>query len=99
MAKISTVERNKKRIALVEKYAKVRHELKEQIRKAEGEERMMLQLKLSALPLNSAPTRFRNRCELTGRPRGVYRRFKLARNMIRLYAMLGEIPGIVKSSW
>lgn len=99
MAKISVVERNKKRIALVQKFANKRHALKEQIRKADGEERMLLQLKLSALPLNSAPTRVRNRCGLTGRPRGVYSKFKLARNMIRHYAMLGQIPGIVKSSW
>lgn len=99
MAKISTVERNKKRIALVKKFANKRHALKEQIRKAEGEERMMLQLKLAALPINSAPSRVRSRCELTGRPRGVYSKFKLGRNMIRHYAMLGQIPGIVKSSW
>lgn len=99
MAKTSVVERNKKRIALVKKFEVKRKELKEQIRKSEGEERMILQMKLSALPLNSCPTRVRNRCELTGRPRGVYSKFRLARNMIRHYAMLGHIPGVVKSSW
>lgn len=99
MAKRSVVERNKKRIALVKKYEEKRLALKEQIRKSEGEERMILQIKLGQLPINSSPNRVRNRCELTGRPRGVYRKFRLARNMIRHYAMLGHIPGIVKSSW
>ena len=99
MAKTSVVERNKKRIVLVKKYEAIRIALKEQIRKSEGEERMILQMKLGELPLNSCPNRVRNRCELTGRPRGVYSKFRLARNMIRHYAMLGQIPGIVKSSW
>ncbi len=99
MAKTSVVERNKKRIAMVKKYQAQRIALKEQIRKAEGDERMVLQMKLGALPLNSCPNRVRNRCALTGRPRGVYSKFGLARNMIRHYAMLGHIPGVVKSSW
>lgn len=99
MAKTSVVERNKKRIALVKKFESKRIALKEEIRKASGEERMVLQMKLAALPLNSCPNRVRNRCALTGRPRGVYSKFGLARNMIRHYAMLGHIPGVVKSSW
>lgn len=99
MAKTSVVERNKKRIALVKKFEVKRAELKEQIRKAEGTDKMMLQMKLAALPVNSCAGRVRNRCALTGRPRGVYRKFGLARNMIRHYAMLGQIPGVVKSSW
>lgn len=99
MAKRSVIERNKKRIVLVEKYNEKRIELKEKIRKSEGEDRMILQMKLAQMPINSAPNRVRNRCELTGRPRGVYRKFRLARNMIRHFAMLGQIPGIVKSSW
>ncbi len=99
MAKRSVVERNKKRIDLVKKFESRRRELKESIRKAEGEEKMLLQMRLSQMPINSAPNRVRNRCELTGRPRGVYRKFRLGRNMIRLYAMSGQIPGIVKSSW
>jgi len=99
MAKTSVVERNKKRIALVKKFEVKRRELKEEIRKSQGEERMVLQMKLGEMPLNSCPNRVRNRCELTGRPRGVYSKFRLARNMIRHYAMMGHIPGIVKSSW
>ncbi|MCD8542553.1 MAG: 30S ribosomal protein S14 [Gammaproteobacteria bacterium] len=99
MAKRSVIERNKKRINLVKKFESKRRELKEAIRKAEGEEKMLLQMKLANFPINSAPNRVRNRCELTGRPRGVYRKFGLARNMIRIYAMLGQIPGVVKSSW
>ncbi len=99
MAKRSVIERNKKRIVLVEKYQEKRRELKEQIRTSEGEDRMILQMKLAQMPINSAPNRVRNRCELTGRPRGVYRKFRLARNMVRHFAMLGQIPGIVKSSW
>lgn len=99
MAKRSVIERNKKRIELVKKYATRRRDLKEQIRKSEGDEKMMLQMKLAKMPINSAPNRVRNRCELTGRPRGVYSKFRLARNMIRHFAMLGQIPGIVKSSW
>jgi len=99
MAKRSVIERNKKRIDLVKKFESRRRELKEAIRKAQGEEKMLLQMKLASFPINSAPNRVRNRCELTGRPRGVYRKFRLARNMIRMYAMLGQIPGVVKSSW
>lgn len=99
MAKRSVIERNKKRIKLVEKYQARRIALKEQISKSEGEDKMILQMKLAQLPLNSAPNRVRNRCALTGRPRGVYRKFHLARNMIRHFAMMGQIPGVVKSSW
>lgn len=99
MAKKSAIAKNKKRIKLVDKYAERRQIIKEKMRHASPEDRMALQMELSALPVNSAPCRVRNRCALTGRPRGVYRKFKLSRNMLRYYAMFGEIPGVVKSSW
>lgn len=99
MAKKSSIEKNNKRIKMVAKYMERRLELKEKMRIATAEERMALQMELSALPVNSVPCRVRNRCALTGRPRGFYRKFKLSRNMLRHYAMFGEIPGIVKSSW
>ena len=99
MAKKSAIARNKKRIKLADKYSKKREALKLQMRSATGEERMRLQQLLSAMPKNSNPTRVRNRCALTGRPRGVYRKFNLSRNMLRELAMQGLIPGIVMSSW
>ena len=99
MAKKSSIERNDKRKKLVLKHQDKRKKLKEEIAKATGEKRMRLQHELAKLPVNSCPTRVRNRCELTGRPRGVYRKFRLSRNMLRLLAMEGCIPGIMKSSW
>ena len=99
MAKKSAINKNNKRIHLVSKYAKRRDDIKEKMRHASPEARMALQMELSSLPVNSVPCRVRNRCALTGRPRGVYSKFKLSRNMLRHYAMFGEIPGIVKSSW
>jgi small subunit ribosomal protein S14 len=101
MAKTSVVEREKKRVQLIKKYAAKRAQLKAIIvdLSVSDEERWTAQQKLQALPRNSCPVRQHNRCALTGRPRGVYRKFGLARNMLRIYAMRGEIPGLVKASW
>ena len=101
MAKTSVVERNKKRMRLAQKYAAKRSRLKTQARnsKLSPEERFAARLKLAQLPRNSSPNRVRLRCELTGRPRGNYRKFKLCRIRLRDLAALGQIPGMVKSSW
>lgn len=101
MAKTSVIEREKKRARLVKKYAAKRAQLKTIIYDltVSDEERWAAQQKLQALPRNSSSVRQRNRCRITGRPRGVYRKFGLARNMLRIFAMKGEIPGLVKSSW
>ncbi len=100
MAKKSMIEREKKRKKLVEKYAEKREELKQQFMEAEDlEEKIELDRKLQRLPRNSAPNRVRNRCWLTGRPRGYYRDFGLSRNVIREMAHEGLLPGVVKSSW
>ncbi len=101
MAKKSAVERNLKRRRLVEQYAGKRTELKA-IAKDDSlpqEDRFAARLKLAELPRNSSETRVRNRCELTGRPRGVYRKLKLSRIGLRDLASAGQIPGMVKSSW
>ncbi|OUR77423.1 30S ribosomal protein S14 [Alphaproteobacteria bacterium 46_93_T64] len=101
MAKKSAVERNLKRVRLAEKFAGKRAELKVIINDENmpQEDRFAARLKLAELPRNSAPTRIRNRCELTGRPRGVYRKLKLSRIGLRDMASAGQIPGMVKSSW
>ena len=101
MAKVSMVERDKKRKRLASKYAAKRKELKETInnRELSIEERFSAQLELNGLPRNSSRSRQRNRCALTGRPRGVYRKFQLSRIALRDLASLGQIPGVVKSSW
>ena len=100
MAKKSMIEREKKRKKLVEKYAEKRRELKEQFMKAEDlEQKIELHRQIQRLPRNSAPSRVRNRCWLTGRPRGYYRDFGLSRNVIREMAHEGLLPGVVKSSW
>lgn len=101
MAKTSVIEREKKRAATVKKYAAKRAQLKAVIRDmtVSQEERWLAQQKLQALPRDASPVRQRTRCRITGRPRGVYRKFGLARSMLRIYAMKGEIPGLVKSSW
>jgi small subunit ribosomal protein S14 len=101
MAKLALINRNEKRKKLVAKYAKKREFLNAIIAdpKASDEARYEARLKLQALPRNSNKTRLRNRCALTGRPRGVYSKFGLGRNKLREYAMRGEIPGIVKASW
>jgi small subunit ribosomal protein S14 len=101
MAKKSSVERNKKRIRMAKKYASRRNTLKEMTvdMSLSPEDRFEATLKLAALPRNSSPVRQRLRCELTGRPRGNYRKFKISRIALRELAAKGLIPGMVKSSW
>lgn len=101
MAKTNMVEREKRRAKTVQKYATKRAELKEQIRSpgTSPEDRAAAQQKLQSLPRDASPSRMRNRCQLTGRSRGVYRKFGLARTKIREVANRGEIPGLVKASW
>jgi small subunit ribosomal protein S14 len=101
MAKKCTVERELKRQKMVQKFAQKRAKLKLIIRdvNVSDEERWEAMQALQRLPRNASPIRLRNRCELTGRPRGVYRKFKLCRNKLRLYAMNGHIPGLKKASW
>jgi small subunit ribosomal protein S14 len=101
MAKKSAVEKNKRRLKLSRQFAARRAKLMAiaRDRNANPEERFAARLKLSELPRNSAPGRVRLRCALTGRPRGVYRKFKLSRIALRDLAAKGQIPGMVKSSW
>ena len=101
MAKKSAVERNDKRKRLVEKYAAKREELKAIALNEDLplEERFKARLKLAELPRNSAPNRVRKRCEVSGRPRGYYRKLKMSRIALRELGSLGKIPGLVKSSW
>jgi small subunit ribosomal protein S14 len=101
MAKKSSIEKNNRRRRLVKKYAGKRAKLKTIIddRSTSMEDRFAAQLKLSQLPRNSAPERIRNRCELTGRSRGFYRKVRMSRMALRELANKGLIPGMVKSSW
>jgi small subunit ribosomal protein S14 len=101
MAKLAVINRQLKREKLVAKYAKKRVALQSVIDNARtsDEDRYAARLALQALPRNANPTRLRNRCAITGRPRGVFRKFGLGRNKLREYAMRGEIPGVVKASW
>ena len=101
MAKMSLKQREEKREKLVAKYAKKYAELQETARNAKlsDEQRYTARLELQKLPRNSYPTRLRNRCGLTGRPRGTFRKFGLARSKIRELAFKGDIPGVVKASW
>lgn len=101
MAKVSAVQRDLKRRRLVKKYANLRAELKAKIVDAtlSQEERFEAMLKLAELPKNSSKIRQRNRCALTGRPRGYHRKFNLSRIAVRDLASRGELPGVVKSSW
>jgi small subunit ribosomal protein S14 len=101
MAKLSLILREQKRRKTVAKYATRRAELKTILQdpKTPDEERMLARDKLQQLPRNASPARLRNRCALTGRPRGYFRKFGLARNKIREIAMRGEIPGVTKASW
>jgi small subunit ribosomal protein S14 len=101
VAKLSLINRDIKRVKLAEKYAAKRAELKAIIDdfSKSDEERYEARLKLQQLPRNANPTRQRNRCAITGRPRGVFRKFGLARNKLRDLAMKGEIPGVTKGSW
>jgi small subunit ribosomal protein S14 len=101
MAKKSSINKNQRRAKLVKRLAPKRARLKAiaENRALPPEERFAARLKLSQLPRNSAAVRLHNRCELTGRPRGYYRKFKLSRIALRQLASLGQIPGMVKSSW
>jgi len=101
MAKLSLINRDQKRRALVKKYAKKREALTAVLNnaKASDEVRYEARLKLQQLPRNANPTRLRNRCVLTGRGRGTFRMFGLGRNKIRELAFKGDIPGMVKASW
>ena len=101
MAKTSAVERDKKRAHLVKKYAAKRDALKAQAKdeSLSPEDRFTARIKLAQLPRNSSPVRQRLRCQLSGRPRGNYRKFKLSRVALRELASAGQIPGMVKSSW
>ena len=101
MAKKSMLAREVKRAATVKRYAAKRAEYKRIIRSPQStdEERYEAQLRLQALPRDASPSRLRNRCSISGRPHGYYRRFGLARNMLREATMRGEIPGLSKASW
>ncbi|MGB3203896.1 MAG: 30S ribosomal protein S14 [Crinalium sp.] len=100
MAKKSMIEREKKRQKLVDQYADKRAALIEDFQNAASQQqKVAIHRKIQQLPRNSAPTRLRNRCWVTGRPRGVYRDFGLSRNVMREWAHQGLLPGVVKSSW
>lgn len=101
MAKRSMIEREKKRARTVQKYAAKRAELKAILQdvSASDDAKWEAQVKLQKLPRDASPSRRRRRCEITGRPNGVYRKFGLCRNKLREAAMRGDVPGLVKSSW
>ena len=101
MAKKSKIARNKKRIEKVARFAKVRAELKELVRNPNtpDEERDEAWRRIQALPRDASPCRVRNRCNLSGRPRGFYRKFGLSRLALRERALRGELPGVTKASW
>ena len=101
MAKLSVINRNDKRRETVKKFAEKRKALQDVANNQalSSEERYEARLKLQKLPRNASPVRVRNRCALTGRPRGTFRKFGLARGKLRDIAMRGEIPGVIKASW
>ena len=101
MAKVSLIEREQKRRDTVKKYADKRDELMAVIKdtKASAEDRREARAKLQKLPRNASPVRLRNRCAMTGRPRGVFSKFGIARNKLRELMMHGEVPGVTKASW
>ena len=101
MAKLSSINKNNRRIKLSDKFYKKRSELKKIImnKKLPLDERFIAQQKLSRLPRNSAKNRVRNRCQITGRPHAVYRKLKISRIALRQLGLQGKIPGLVKSSW
>ena len=101
MAKVSMVERDKKRRQLVAQYAKRRTALRVAVRDTSlaPDERFVASLKLAAMPRNGAKVRLRNRCEMSGRPRGYYRKFRMSRIALRELASRGQVPGVVKASW
>jgi len=101
MAKLSSINKNNRRLKLSNKFYQKRKKLKKIImdKKLPLEERFKAQMKLSGLPRNSAKTRVRNRCQITGRPHGVYRKLKISRIALRQLGLEGKIPGMIKSSW
>ncbi len=101
MAKTSIIHRDLRRLRLVKKYAAARARLSAQMKDTmlSDEDRQQARVKLHMLPRDSSPVRLRNRCRATGRPRGFYRKFGLSRNKLRLAAMNGDVPGLVKASW
>ena len=101
MAKISVIEREKKRERMVARYAVKRAELKRKLKdpNIDDEEKEEVRKKFNALPRNASPCRLRNRCRITGRPHGYYRKFGLSRTKLREAAMRGDVPGLVKASW
>ena len=101
MAKLSSINKNNRRIKMSDRFYKKRQALKKIVmnKKLSLEERFKAQQKLSKLPRNSAKTRVRNRCQITGRPHGVYRKLKISRIALRQLGLEGKIPGMVKSSW
>jgi len=101
MAKLSSINKNNRRIKLSDKFYKKRNELKKIImnKKLPLDERFVAQQKLSRLPRNSAKNRVRNRCQITGRPHAVYRKLKISRIALRKLGLEGKIPGMIKSSW
>lgn len=101
MAKNSMIAREKRRVRTVKRYAARRAELKAVIKNpaSSDEERYQAQLRLQAQPRDASPVRVRNRCRITGRPHGYYRKFGLSRNQLRDAAMRGDVPGLVKASW
>ena len=101
MAKTSMVAKERKRERIVARYAEKRAELKAIIKSptASDDEKWEAQIKLQKLPRDASPVRLQNRCEVTGRPRGVYRKFQLSRNKLREHALRGDVPGLTKSSW
>ena len=101
MAKLSSINKNNRRMMLTKKFLKKRQDLKKIVmdKKISLEERFKAQQKLSKLPRNSAKNRIMNRCQITGRPHGVYRKLKISRIALRQLGLQGKIPGLVKSSW
>jgi small subunit ribosomal protein S14 len=101
MAKKSSIEKNNRRKRMADQYADKRADLKAKAldESLSLEERFEARIKLAKLPRNSAPSRIRNRCEITGRPRGFYRKLRMSRIALREYGAMGMIPGLVKSSW
>ena len=101
MARLALIEREIKRADTVKKYAKKRAEIMAIINDAsvDSEEKFIARLNLQKLPRNASPSRQRNRCALTGRPRGTFRKFGIARNKLRILALKGDIPGVIKASW
>ena len=101
MAKLSSINKNNRRLKISNKFYEKRKKLKKIImdKKISLEERFKAQMKLSSLPRNSSRTRFRNRCQITGRPHGVYRKLKISRIALRKLGLEGKIPGMIKASW